>query len=986
MSLSGQIILSDRSRMKYTGIRESQYNTARIFRQERVYTKEQYSAVLKDLDKREKTARREAAKREAAAEARETARLAAEAAKEAAAEKAREVKREAARIARNAAARAARAAKAAKEAALIAETSPGVLLTFRVTKDTDPYEIMGKLEPLMSHNEVRILFNVDGENKLDEILELTKKTSREALFWNHIFRAVLKEEGGSQGESIWHDLANKEGVLVFTTNKEVAAARMAQRFRDGAVHCVIDPLVALYKKMGENSDSDASRKRCFQIMRKIDSLRIKYADGVPESDMEEVARIACRRIVITDMFGKEFLEYNKKSPKTFAWTNTREHHVDVGHLAVSGLAEKVSQEEFDVIYDKHLAAYKQNREVFLMEGGKDGVRCIRSANGAWRVRDEMFDAFEEKSKKLGINEYGLNAVKYSEVNEYIREACVVSAAPVRLGDGKATGHRDLESAYTQHQMTSYYQGFLGKIQQGRRLNISNAEARAFLVDHLGIFRCRILSCDNELLTKLGLSETVTLPSPEILYFIDHGVQVQIISGVFGSTWSATQDEMYSGLMKPIGETRRPYTHYAGCFGHESVNKTFKFHGSKDWAGHLAASGYKTYHKDGMISVTIPKDFYYSHHHIFAFITSYTRINMLEAMSKFPIENLCAVVLDGIYFKGDCPDIDSKFRNKPIKAISGFAQGWYMPSIVPDEFPMLEDTKLLGNCILSGQGGCGKTYSVLTDLGFNDVLYVVPQHTLGIENARAHSVKYTTIHKLIGVESFDKTKGKTVKCRPWKDEHTMPAVCLIDEMTMIDGAWIEKALEMYPETLFFIAGDVIRHNGKMIAFQCRSGRPGQFNKVFDSGLPIKYFDVDRRSRDAGLREMKQEIRAKMLEFYTDGEVADARVMTGWIRHRYGVKMDNVFAAGDTVIAGTHKTNETMLAGGVVSGYLSFRNERSKEAVEGWTRRGSFTTHSYQGSTITDGKVYVVINDAFELAMIYTAVSRAVSIDQIIFIQA
>ena len=133
-------------------------------------------------------------------------------------------------------------------------------------------------------------------------------------------------------------------------------------------------------------------------------------------------------------------------------------------------------------------------------------------------------------------------------------------------------------------------------------------------------------------------------------------------------------------------------------------------------------------------------------------------------------------------------------------------------------------------------------------------------------------------------------------------------------------------------------------------------------------------------------MKQEIRAKMLEFYTDGEVADARVMTGWIRHRYGVKMDNVFAAGDTVIAGTHKTNETMLAGGVVSGYLSFRNERSKEAVEGWTRRGSFTTHSYQGSTITDGKVYVVINDAFELAMIYTAVSRAVSIDQIIFIQA
>jgi hypothetical protein len=298
---------------------------------------------------------------------------------------------------------------------------------------------------------------------------------------------------------------------------------------------------------------------------------------------------------------------------------------------------------------------------------------------------------------------------------------------------------------------------------------------------------------------------------------------------------------------------------------------------------------------------------------------------------------------------------------------------------------MTDGDMLENHILAGQGGCGKTWSVLTDSGFNDVLYVVPQNTLGIENSREHGVRYTTIHKLIGAESFDKTKGKMVKCRPWKEEHTMPSVCLIDEMTMIEGAWIEKALAMYPHTLFFIAGDVIRRNGKMIAFQCRSGKPGAFNKVFDSGLPIKYFDVDRRSRDNQLKEMKMEIRAKMLEFYTDGEVADSRVMSSWIKSRYGVTMNNTFNVGDTIIAGTHKTNDILLAKGFVSGYLSYKNERSKEFMEGWTKRGSFTTHSYQGSTISDGKVYVVINDAFELAMIYTAVSRAVNRDQIVFVE-
>ena len=69
---------------------------------------------------------------------------------------------------------------------------------------------------------------------------------------------------------------------------------------------------------------------------------------------------------------------------------------------------------------------------------------------------------------------------------------------------------------------------------------------------------------------------------------------------------------------------------------------------------------------------------------------------------------------------------------------------------------------------------------------------------------------------------------------------------------------------------------------------------------------------------------------------------------------------------------------------MSGYLSIKKERSKEFVEGWTKRGSFTTHSYQGSTIRDGRVFVCINDSFELAMIYTAVSRAVRIEQINFV--
>ena len=987
MSLSGKIFLSARSRMpRYTGVRAEQYETLKALRS--TLGRDGYSAGLRDLDRREAKARHDAERRRLATEAREAAAEAARAAAERAAEVAREARQEEARIRKNQKAREKRMADAANRIVQVLSTdngaTTGLIRHTQFTREStyEPEDFRGLAERLMAHDEVRMLLIVDGGVETERFIKLEHKSSWENVYWRYIFTFLHSYDvtGFLPPYFLGKDEDLTHVSFVVTTNQQVPTARLVQRFRDGVTHCVIDPLVTLWKQMGDNSESDGSRKRCYQVMRKIEGLRSRFADGVPEADMEEVARIAQRKIVITDMFGKGFLEYNVKSSKTFSWRNNRKNHVEQGRLYLEGAAVKVTQAEFDVIYADHEEAWRNEQRDFYVEGSAEGVRCIRSDRGAWRVRDPLFEAFEEKTKELGLNEYGLNAVKHAEVNAYIREACVVNAAPVLLSDNEPTGHRDLAAAYTQHKMTGYYRGFLGKIHQWRKLNIGSSEARAFLSKHLGIFRCKILSCDNELLAKLGLKETVTLPSPELLYFLDHGVVAEIVSGVFGSTWDG---DLYGGLMEPIKDVKKPYAHFAGCFGHENLKKTYKFHGDEEWAGHLKACGYETYYRDGWISVKVDKEFYYSRHHILAFITSYTRINMLEAMSKFDVADLCAVVLDGIYYKGECPDIGDAFRVKPVKKPTAYGMGWYMPSFVPDDF--MTEGGLLENHILAGQGGCGKTWSVLTDKGFNDVLYVVPQHTLGIENAKEHGVRYTTIHKLIGAESFDKTKGKMVKCRPWKEEHIMPAVCLIDEMTMISGAWISKALEMYPSTLFFIAGDVIRRNGKMIAFQCRSGKPGMFNTVFDSGLPIKYFDVDRRSRDNELKEMKMEIRAKMLEFYTDGEVADSHRMSAWVKKRYGVSVNNTFNVGDTVISGTHRTNETLLKKGVVSGYLSYKNERSREAVEGWTKRGSFTTHSYQGSTIREGKVYVVINDAFELAMIYTAVSRAVRIEQIKFVE-
>jgi hypothetical protein len=848
------------------------------------------------------------------------------------------------------------------------ETKSGLIGSFKITEDSykdveviNYYEELSK--KLLNEDRVRMLLIVNGEIRKEKYINIEYKSSWENVYWRYIYTFLNEYETGHIPFSYLDDDVDYVSFVI-TSNLQVKADLLAQKFRDGAIHCILDPLAGLWRKMGENSESEASRKRCFQIMRKLEGLKEKYSEGVPESDMEEVAKIACRKVVIKDLFGGVFREYNTTSTKTFSWTNTRENHCDIGGLILDGNCEVVEREEFDKIYKESKNAWWSDKKVFMIEGDSD-VRCIRSDVGAWRLRNELFDVYEEANEEMGIKEYGLDCIKYKDLNEYIKEACVVNSWPVMLNESVAEGHKDLKAAYTQSKMTKYYQGFLGKIQQFRRLNIVDG-VREFLVGHVGIFRCQVV-CENELLKKLGLGRLITLPSPELIWFIDHGVKLAIVSGVFGSTF----DIEWEGLMDPVGDVKKPYAMWAGCLGHENLKKTYRFHGTRLWASHLRALGYEVYYDDGIISVKIDKDFCYTKHHIFAFVTSYTRIAMLEAMSKFKLENLVGVVLDGIYYKDECPDIGDMFRDKPIVDFEGTDRGWYSDSIVNDSFmPELEDMKLLSNCILAGQGGCGKTYSILNDKGFVNMLYVVPQHTLGIENAKQHSVNYTTIHRLVGID-----------CLRWK--YAEPSVCLIDEMTMIEGDWIEKAIKLYPRTLFFIAGDVVMSKRGLVAFQCRTGKPGMFNKIFNGELPIKTFDTDRRALDNELKEFKLILRQKMMELYTDGEEKDALVLSEWIKRNYKVVGMEEIKEG-VVIAGTHKTNKKLLDNGIVSGYLSVNKERSREFVEGWEKRGSFTTHSYQGDKIEKGKVYICINDSFELAMIYTAVSRAVRMEQIVFV--
>jgi hypothetical protein len=127
---------------------------------------------------------------------------------------------------------------------------------------------------------------------------------------------------------------------------------------------------------------------------------------------------------------------------------------------------------------------------------------------------------------------------------------------------------------------------------------------------------------------------------------------------------------------------------------------------------------------------------------------------------------------------------------------------------------------------------------------------------------------------------------------------------------------------------------------------------------------------------------------MQRVFIDGDTIENERMKEWVRSKLSpVSFDfavGEWKPGDIWIAGTHRTNQRLLDAGVVSGYYKRGGYVADVETEGYDKRGSFTTHSIQGRTIETGRIFVYIDDAFEYAMIYTALSRAVNWSQLCFV--
>jgi len=732
----------------------------------------------------------------------------------------------------------------------------------------------------------------------------------------------------------------------------IEAEKLVQRFRDGINHCVFTPVISKLAGMIEDV-SPATKKRLCQRIKKLTMLSLIYADGVPESKMDEVAKASGLKIHLHDVLGNELAVYNKDGRVgCLRMTNTRENHVDIG-LVVDSDPMELDQPEMVTLWN----SIKDTDKFYMIDGDlKEGLPTkIRTLDGAWRVKDPMRDACSEFDKELGIINYKINAMKQPELNDFLKAGRIINGWSTTLNDVTATGCADMPSAYAQFKKCNKYAGFLGHIHQFR----SGMFSVDFVKEHLGYYQITVRGGVNWLSSKLGLyvGLSTVLFSPELLYFIEEGLEVDIVQGAWGSRFDFDFPEYMM--------TDRRYCFWAGRLGIEREETSHTISASQEWASHIGADHKVFYWRDqGLVTIKKPVKQCFTAHHILGALTAYTRIQMMEAMKQFEPSNLVRVVMDGIYYKGEKPSSLDWFKDKKVKKTDVTSMSWYDAQEVPVAPPLCA---IVGNALLTGQGGSGKTYSVFMNPGFNTILYVSPSHILGQDVNKKYGAKYTTIHKLIGID-----------CRPYCEEFRVPPVIFVDEITQIDASWIDKVFELYPSSLILLAGDIDK-DGRW--FQCRSGGGEEWNTIWKPTIDVIEYLDDRRSRDDDLKALKLRIRKVMKQCDLENGLYQ---IEEWAKRLPISKFD--FVEGDTCIAGTHRTNAKLLEKGVVSGYYKKGGFVSDVELPNYEKRGSFTIHAYQGRTIEKGSVWICIDDLFEYAMLYTAVSRAVNFSQIKFFRS
>tara|TARA_R100000988_G_scaffold37943_2_gene18942 strand:+ start:6951 stop:9905 length:2955 start_codon:yes stop_codon:yes gene_type:complete len=794
-------------------------------------------------------------------------------------------------------------------------------------------------------------------------------------------------------------------VLILTMDKVgLPQTEFNQYFLDGVSHCLFTPIKEWGLNKLEEVKSKSAEKRYKAFNNKVNKYIETYKKGVPESDISAICNDLGIGIEIdlpsTLENGHKYIEIEsqKKPVKKFKYINTRLNHLEANYSFYNGdYIEKTRRELIDIIQD-----CRKNDKFFLWKSGPDGLLQVKTAAGTYIRKDtssyrEIVNDFENQ---YNLRDYRIEHNTNKELSNFLQEAINPNLQVNFCEDEeydsdeeddyfvkKKCNHIDMKKAYTRGNECSHYQGYLGKITDFRKTD---------KIQGLGIYCITDIQYTDDKVKKLfdkmgNLHDGNAYPSPELEFYKSLGISFKILYGCWGSSFDMSFGDDYSkGMFEKDGGVSH-YCKFYGCLMKLNHYDRYNFD-CKD----LELAQLNQYHnKECSIRwnyegdeamIEYPKKYVYHSSHIASFICSYSRITMMQQLLKFKdYDNIKAVVCDGIYYKNeDDLEISNLFQDKELKRLDfegsrEYVRAQYLDDAVENYYNDDDGSKKY--CIPrerehnqfevhEGAGGCGKTHYNLKDEGLVAPMFIAPSWKLARNKRTEYGCDSCVFFHLL-----DNDPDK------WRKIERYYNTLIIDEVSMLSNEGKEKILKRFKNHKIIFCGD--------IGFQLPPIEGTEF-KV--DKLPVIKHTTNHRCKCLKLKKVLDLLRKRISSSSHDS--MDFSKYKGIFNIDIINKDDIDYDVNDLIITRTNKNKDTYTEKYKhLEKYVVLENTRdysngeiiySKPDKVRVEPRHAFTIHSIQGETATD-KLFIDLNMMKSVRMLYTALSRAKYLNQIIFMR-
>lgn len=788
------------------------------------------------------------------------------------------------------------------------------------------------------------------------------------------------------------------GKLYFYPKKDtlINYNRIRQSFLDGVHHCVFTPIYEWAERHLANSQTDSTRKKYNAIINKINKKYLKkYNNGVPENDMELICKDLNIRIEIHYPYCEEYKIYGSSLIKprfTFEYLNTRFNHLEPGKLFYNSHITEISTQDEMIEIEERLI--NENNDYCFILNDENKKTMIQTISTKYILIDNFMKCMKELEEKYGMEEMKICDIHDKELSNFILNGTHYNQHLCKINDNRNSHMKmiDMKKAYYNFKQSPYYKGFLGKITDFRKTDSIQGIGLYFITD-ISFRNCLLKNRKKfvELNNLMCIYKNDNIyTSIELEYLSNMGITYKIKYGCWGIKpldFEFGEEFLEKSHQKPFvneeGETEFVgISHYAkatGFWDRHNLKTKIRLYGNEEYAQAIQENTLNqvyTYN-DGLITIEINKKKNNHLGHITAFILAYQRLAVIDQLLEMDLQKVHFVNVDGIFYDEHKFTLNNLFREKDI-------DGWEEKVAVLNKYITRQNeyhkcdfsNKLKRKHFtieaFSGAGGCGKTHVNLTDEGLIRKLYVAPSNKL----CATKFTEYNIVSKTIACITLSKNPEVIKKIK--QDFN----VLIIDEGSMISNEEKDLIIDTYNNMKIIFCGD-FKHQ-----LPCIEGSEFNFDRIDN----ITTLTENHRCKCKKLYELLEYIRNCI-----DNKINIINVFNKiYNMNHHIIKKENVkelYNKEDMIL--TYTKNEwkeyTEMLKDKGDKYMVIKNNKFHNNGDilfeipnaPYEVRHAFTTHSIQGET-ANHKLFIELNKMDCNRLLYTAISRAKTLEQIYFI--